>query len=80
MTMSNADRLDARAVSDPASAGASKHVRVSRDVPPSVAEARKRLAAAAGRPQPWLTPAGLAALSDAPEVIGPATYQGVPNT
>lgn len=76
--MSNADRLDARAVSDPASAGASKHVRVSRDVPPSVAEARKRLAAAAGRPQPWLTPTGMAALHDAPEVIGPANYQGVP--
>ncbi len=76
--MSNANRLDAHPVSTPVSSEASKSLRASREGPPSVADAKKRLTAAAGRPQPRLTPAGLAAMSDAPEVFGPATYQGVP--
>ena len=41
---------------------------------PAPAEALARLAAARGRPQPWLTPEGLAAAHDVPEVIGPAVY------
>ncbi len=42
---------------------------------PTLAEARRRLAAAKNGPQPWLTPAGRAALRDAPEILGPKTFR-----
>ncbi len=46
---------------------------------PTVEEAKRRLAAAAGRPEPWLTPEGMAMLEQAEEasggVFGPKTYQ-----
>ncbi len=43
---------------------------------PTLEEARKRLAAAAGRPRPWLTPEGLAVFADAPtEDLGPDIYK-----
>ncbi len=42
---------------------------------PSMEEARARLAAARGRPQPWLTQAAFGAADGVPEVIGPETYR-----
>jgi hypothetical protein len=42
---------------------------------PTLAEARRRLAAAKNNPQPWLTPAGRAALSNVPEILGPKTVR-----
>jgi len=46
------------------------------DVIPTLDEARARLAAAADRPRPWLTPEGLAVFADAPtEDLGPNVYK-----
>jgi len=43
---------------------------------PTLEEARERLAAAAGRPRPWLTPEGMAVFADAPtEDLGPDIYK-----
>lgn len=43
---------------------------------PTVEEAKRRLAEAAGRPQPWLTPEGLAVFADSPtEDLGPEIYK-----
>ncbi len=43
---------------------------------PTVDEAKRRLAAAAGAPEPWLTPEGLAVFADAPtEDLGPEVYR-----
>jgi hypothetical protein len=50
--------------------------RSSAPLPPTLEEAKRRLAEAAGGPQPWLTPEGLAVFADAPtEDLGPATYR-----
>jgi hypothetical protein len=59
--------------SDLAASRVRRPVRVSA-VPPTLEEAAKRLDAARGRPRPWLTPAGLAAMDGAPDVIGPEVY------
>jgi hypothetical protein len=42
---------------------------------PTIEEARARLKAARGRPQPWLTPEAFGAAKDVPEVIGPEKYR-----
>jgi len=60
--------------------GGAKRARAA-DPIPTVEEAKRRLAAAAGRPQPWLTPEGIALLAQAEEVadgrphFGPAVYR-----
>jgi hypothetical protein len=45
--------------------------------PPTLAEARKRLAAARGGFQPWLTSAAAEVPDDVPEVMGSQTYRKV---
>jgi hypothetical protein len=74
LTVKTLSRLDAR----PASAPAVKSPRQpERAAPPTLAEARKRLAAARGGSQPWLAPAAAEAPDDVPEVMGPETYRKV---
>ncbi len=70
--MSDSLHLDARPLS-PASAGAAQGGRAA-DKPPTLAEARKRLASRKGRKQPWLAPEALEAARDLPEVSGPEHY------
>jgi hypothetical protein len=54
-----------------ARARARKRAQVADSIP-TVEEAKQRLDEAAGRPQPWLTPEGLAVFADAPtEDLGP---------
>jgi hypothetical protein len=49
------------------------------DVIPTVDEAKRRLAAAAGRARPWLTAEGFAVFADAPtEDLGPQIYLRTP--
>ena len=45
--------------------------------PPTLAKACKRLAAACGGSQPWLTPAAAEAPDDVLEVMGSETYRKV---
>jgi len=46
------------------------------DAIPTLEEAKRRLADAANRPRPWLTPEGLAVFADAPtEDLGPEVYR-----
>ncbi len=58
------------------SSGSRPHARVVQAIP-TVEEAKRRLAEAAGRPEPWLTPEGMAMLEQAEEasggVFGPKT-------
>ena len=67
---SSADRL--AGLSD---TGRRKRAQV-QDTLPTVEEAKRRLAEAAGRPQPWLTPEGRAVFADAAtEDLGPKAYR-----
>jgi hypothetical protein len=68
----NSPHLDAR----PVSASGRKRTPAA-EAPPTLVAARKRLAAARFRSQPWLTPTVLEARADLPEVIGPETYRKV---
>jgi hypothetical protein len=45
------------------------------EAPPTLTEASRRLAAARGRPQPWLTSTAIEVAGGMPEVIGPKTYR-----
>ena len=72
--MKNSTGLDARPGSRPSSAGSRRRARMVAE-PPSLDEADKRVAAARGRPQPWLTPEGLEAAYGVPVVVGPKVYR-----
>jgi hypothetical protein len=74
MTVSKARAPVTEPPSDPAALRVRRPVRVS-EAPPTLEEAAMRLEAARGRPRPWLTPAGLAAMDGAPDVIGPEVYR-----
>jgi hypothetical protein len=63
-------RLEARPASVPASVSSRKRANAAEAIP-TLAEARKRLAAHRGRVNPWLTPEALAAAEAYPEQIGP---------
>jgi hypothetical protein len=73
-TMTNAYAVETRPPATPAAAGEGKRKRATQTLP-SLAEAVARLKQAAGKPQPWLQPAALAACADAPEVLGPPRDQ-----
>jgi len=74
LTMKTLSRLDARPASAPAVKSPRQPERVA---PPTLAEARRRLAAARGGSQPWLAPAAAETPDDVPEVMGPETYRKV---
>ena len=76
LTVKTLSRLDARPASAPAVKSPRQPERAAA-APPTLAEARQRLAAARGGSQPWLTPAAAEAPDDVPEVIGPETYRKV---
>jgi len=63
-------RLEARPAAAPASAGNRKRANEAEAIP-TLAEARKRLAARRGRVNPWLTAEALAAAEAYPDQVGP---------
>ncbi len=74
MTVSSSTPDRARYVAPPKPGGRKRPA--ASDVTPTLEEAKRRLAAAASRPQPWLTPEGLAMFADAPsEDLGPEVYR-----
>ena len=72
--MKTLSRLDARPASAPAVKSPRQPERVA---PPTLAEARRRLAAARGGSQPWLAPAAAETPDNVPDVMGPETYRKV---
>lgn len=72
--MSDPERLDARLAPAPSRAEKPKRLRTA-DGLPTMAEARRRLAAWQSTPSPYLAPEVLEAARDLPEVIGPANYR-----
>ena len=72
--MSDPKRLDARPTSAPPRAEKPKRSRTA-DGLPTIAEARRRLAAWQNTPSPYLAPEVLEVARELPEVIGPANYR-----
>ncbi len=72
--MKSSPGLAARPASEPSPVGSRRRARVVAE-PPTLEEADRRLAAARGRPQPWLTPEALEAARGLPVVVGPKVYR-----
>jgi hypothetical protein len=74
VSSSDTPRLDVRTVSAPAGTGKAKRGRAVEDLP-TLAEARRRLAAWKTKPSALLTPEALDVARDLPELLGPPVYR-----